>query len=66
MAIIRKAEIKKMSKADRENKIKELEKEIVKNRVGVSKGAKINIREMKKTIARLFTFNRLNTKSVRK
>jgi ribosomal protein L29 len=38
--------------------------ELIKNRITATKGGKLKIREIKKTIARLLTFNRLNKKSI--
>lgn len=60
MAIVKNADIAKMSNKEREEKIKDLRMELLKERVNVAKGGKIKIREMKKTIAKLLTFNRLN------
>jgi large subunit ribosomal protein L29 len=66
MSIIKTKEISKMSEKDIDEKIKELKMELMKNRVGTSKGGKIKTREIKRTIARLLTVNRLNKKSVEK
>jgi len=60
MAIIRKNEMKKMNNKDRKEKIKELRSELMKERVNLSKGGKIKVKEIKRTIARLLTFNSLN------
>lgn len=60
MAIIKNQELKKMSNSEREEKIKELKIELVKEKINITKGGKNKIREIKKTIARLLTFNRLN------
>ena len=59
MAIIRNQEIKKMSVEDVNEKIKDLRMELTKGRLNTAKGGKNKIREIKKTIARLLTFNRL-------
>jgi ribosomal protein L29 len=66
MAIIKMKDISKMTEKDIEEKIKELKMELMKNRVGTSKGGKIKTKEIKRTIARLLTVNRLNKKSVEK
>lgn len=49
-----------MSNKEREGKIKDLKIELLKEKINLSKGGKIKIREIKRTIARLHTFNRLN------
>lgn len=61
MAILRSKDIAKMSKGEIEDKIKDLRQELIKEKVNLSKGGKIKIREMKRTIARLMTFNRQKT-----
>jgi ribosomal protein L29 len=66
MSIIKTKDISKMSEKDMEEKIKELKMELMKNRVGTSKGGKIKTREIKRTIARLLTVNRLNKKPIEK
>lgn len=60
MAVIKNSDISKMSNKERDEKIKELKMELMKERVNVAKGGKIKIREMKRTIAKLLTFNKLN------
>ena len=60
MAILKSKDISKMSNKEREGKIKDLKMELIKEKINLSKGGKIKIREMKRTIARLITFNRLN------
>lgn len=59
MAIIRNQEIRKISVEDVNEKIKDLRMELTKERLNTAKGGKNKIREIKKTIARLLTFNRL-------
>lgn len=57
MAVIRKKEIKNMSKKESEEKIKDLELEILKiksKRSQAASGSK-KIKDIKKTIARLYT-----------
>ena len=66
MAILKTKEIAKMSEKDIKEKIKDLRLELIKSKVNSGKGGKIKIKEMKKTIARLLTFDRLNKKSVEK
>jgi len=67
MAILKTKEILKMNEKDILEKIKELEMELVKNKITATKGGKLKIREIKKTIARLYTINRINkTKLLKK
>lgn len=66
MVVLRTKEIEKMSEKERNEKIKELKIELIKGEVSSNKGGKIKIREMKRTIARLHTFNRLNKESIKK
>lgn len=58
MAILKSKEIAKMSNKEIEEKIKELKMELVKSKVAASKGGKLKIREIKRTIAKLLTFSR--------
>lgn len=60
MAILKSKEILKMSDKEIEEKIKELKLELIKSKVNASKGGKLRIREIKRTIARLITISRLN------
>ncbi len=60
MAVLKNKDIKKMNTKEMEEKIKDLQMELIKNRVNSSKGGKMKTREIKRTIARLHTFNRLN------
>ncbi len=60
MAVIKNSDIQKMSNKEREEKVNELRMELMKERVNVAKGRKIKIREIKRTIAKLLTFNKLN------
>jgi ribosomal protein L29 len=60
--IIKHSELKKLTDKDRQEKIKELKMALIKDRVASSKGGKIKIKEIKRTIARLLTLNRLNQK----
>jgi ribosomal protein L29 len=60
MAILRSKEISKMNEKERNEKIKDLKMELVKNKIDAGKGGKMKGKEIKRTIARLHTFNRLN------
>ena len=60
MAVLRIKDIRKMNLKEINEKIKELKIELVKNQVAASKGGKLKTREIKRTIARLLTVNRLN------
>ena len=62
MVILRVKDISKMSSKEREGKIKDLKIELLKEKISIGKGGKMKIKEIKKTIARLITFNRLNDK----
>lgn len=46
-------ELSKMSKKEIEDKLKELQLDLIKAKVTASKGGKVKIRELKKTLARL-------------
>ena len=59
MALIKRKEIKKMDYKSRIEKIKELRFELVKSSVGANKST-AKTKEIKKTIARLLTFNAAN------
>ncbi len=60
MAILKTKDISKMSEKEIKTKINDLKMELLKGQVSANKGGKIKTREIKKTIARLLTFNRLN------
>ena len=60
MAILKSKDISKMGKKEIGEKIKDLKMELVKERVNLNKGGKLKVKEIKRTIARLMTFNRLN------
>ncbi len=57
MASLKTKDIKNMSKGDREKKLKELKLELIKSKVGASKTGSSKIKEIKKIIARILTFN---------
>ena len=55
-----------MSEQERTEKVGDLKMELIKDRLNSGKGGKLKAKELKKTIARLHTFNRLNKKPVEK
>ena len=55
-----------MSEKEINDKIKDLKFELVKNQISSGKGGKLKTNEIKKTIARLLTFSRLNKKEEKK
>ena len=63
MAVLKFKDIERISKDERADKIKELKMELIKNKASTK--TKTNTREIKKAIARILTFNRIN-KSVEK
>ena len=60
MAILKAKDISKMSEKERNSKIKDLKIELMKDRASAGKGGKLKTKEIKRTIARLLTFNRLD------
>jgi len=60
MAILKSKDIAKMSEKEINEKIKDLKIELIKEKINLNKGGKTKVKEIKKTIARLMTFNRLN------
>ncbi len=66
MAVLRSKDISKMSEKEIQEKIKDLKMELIKEKVSAGKGGKLKTREIKRTIARLLTFDRLNKKSIGK
>ena len=58
MAILKAKDIAKMSEKERQEKLKDLKMELIKNKVSTK--SKLKAKEIKKAIARLLTFNRLN------
>jgi ribosomal protein L29 len=64
MAKLKFKDIEKLSKNEREEKIKELKIELIRNRVAAK--AKTDVGEIKKAIARILTFSRLNNKTAEK
>ena len=53
-------DIQKMSKEDREKKLKELKLELIKSKVNASKTGSSKTREIKKIIARILTLDSKN------
>ena len=51
-----------MSEKERQEKLKDLSMELIKNKA--SDKGKINPKEIKRAIARIFTFNNLNSKKI--
>jgi len=62
MAILKAKDISKMSEKERSSKISDLKMELVKEKATANKGGKLKTKEIKRTIARLLTFDRLNQK----
>ena len=65
MAILKAKDISKMSEKEINDKIKDLKLELVKNQITSGKGGKLKTNEIKRTIARLLTFNRQKKESVK-
>ena len=64
MAILKNADIRKMNEKEIEEKCKELKIESIKAQVAGKKGGKSNAREIRRTIAKLYTIKaQLNKKS---
>lgn len=59
MAIIKSKDMIKMNEKEISEKLKELKVELIKSKVTGKKSA-VNTREIKKTIAKLLTFNKIN------
>jgi len=60
MSILKSKDIRKLNPKENEDKIKELKMELIKEKVSAAKGGKLKSKEIKRTIARLMTINRLN------
>jgi large subunit ribosomal protein L29 len=58
MAKLKSKDIQKMTKEEREKKLKELKMELVKSKASSAKGGSSRIKEIKKIIARIFTLNK--------
>jgi len=66
MAVLRQKDITKMSEQEIKDKVGDLKMELIKDKLNTGKGGKMRTKEIKRTIARLHTFNRLNKQSVEK
>jgi|TARA_Y100000310_G_scaffold122529_1_gene121228 ribosomal protein L29 len=64
MAILKAKDISKMSEKEINEKINDLKLELIKNQINSGKGGKLKTNEIKRTVARLLTFNRLKKESV--
>jgi len=64
MAILRAKDISKMNEKEISSKLADLKMELIKDRANSGKGGKIKTKEIKKTIARLLTFNNQNKEAV--
>lgn len=66
MASLKSKEIKKMTKAERDKKIKELKLELLKSKTPSQKTGGAKIKEIKKIIARILTINNSDKKEALK
>ena len=70
MSLIKKNEIKAMTNKQREEKITDLKKEIIKSNAQISTGTVPEnpgrIKEIRRTIARLITINKINAMEAKK
>ena len=64
MSILKAKDIAKMSEKERQEKLKDLKMELIKNKASTK--SKTNIKEIKKAIARLLTFSKLNISAEKK
>jgi ribosomal protein L29 len=60
MAILRSKDIAKMNMKENEDKMKELKVELIKAKAAGKKTGKSDVREIKRTIAKLLTFKRMD------
>jgi len=58
MTKLKSKDIQKMTKEEKEKKLKELKMELVKSGAGAAKGGSAKTREIKKIIARIITLNK--------
>ncbi len=63
MPRLKSKDIINLSKEDKEKKLKELKLELVKAKISASKAGTSKVKEIKKTIARILTFNKSKEKS---
>lgn len=61
MAILKSKDIHKMTKEERDQKLKELHVELIKSKVANKKNGKLNTQLIKRTIAKLLTVNNKKT-----
>jgi len=66
MAILKSKEIKVMNKEDRGKRLKELKLELVKAKVAASKAGNSKVKEIRKIIARIHTFNNSDKEELKK
>jgi ribosomal protein L29 len=59
-------DIRKLSKPEREKKLKELKMELIKSKANAAKGGSARTKDIKKIIARIHTINTLDEKEVLK
>ena len=59
-------EIREMSTAEKNKKLKELKLELIKSKANVAKTGSAKTKEIKKIIARILTLNSLNNKKLKK
>ena len=64
MAILKSKDVAKMTNNERNDKMKDLKTELLKARLANKKTTKLNAREIKRTIARLLTFNNMHKENV--
>lgn len=58
MAILKYKDIEKMNEKERVSKLNDLKRELIKTKVtGAKSGTKVNIKEIKKAIAKMLTFS---------
>jgi large subunit ribosomal protein L29 len=65
MARLKSKDINKMNKDEKMKKVDELKLELIKARVDASKAGTSKIKEIKKTIARIFTLNNSEDKKAK-
>ncbi len=58
MASLKSKDIQKMNKEEREKKLKELKMELIKAQVSASKSGSSKVRQIKRIIAKIITFNK--------
>jgi ribosomal protein L29 len=66
MAILKAKDVAKMTEKERNDKLKDLRTELIKTKVGNKKNIKSSPGEIRRTIARLMTANKLNEKTKEK